>query len=215
MRRSGFTLIELVVVLFFIVVGAAMALPRFSAFQRSGQAHDAARRVAALVRGARELAIERQRPIAIQMGSSPRAIGMAYDDTLLPPITADANGSNAPMGSTNSPIGSANPNMPGGMNGAGQAPTGGDPGDLALPSPLFLPEPLMAAIQVDGTSESASAPGATGGLTIMPDGRAPDADIVIQYAPDRALRVTVRHQATQVQIDNGGEAAPSPLGAVP
>lgn len=63
---SAFTLIELMVVLFFMVVGASLVVPRMPALLEGAKMRNAARDVAALVRSARELAVLREEPIALR-----------------------------------------------------------------------------------------------------------------------------------------------------
>ncbi|MGC8833057.1 MAG: pilus assembly FimT family protein [Armatimonadota bacterium] len=62
----AFTLIELMVVLFFMVVGASLVVPRMPALLEGAKMRNAARNVAALVRSARELAVLREEPIALR-----------------------------------------------------------------------------------------------------------------------------------------------------
>jgi type II secretory pathway pseudopilin PulG len=74
-------LIEVIVVLFFMVVAAAIVIPRFGTFQRGSQAKDAARNIASYVREARDLAIERQRTITLEPGPNGNSLVARFDDS--------------------------------------------------------------------------------------------------------------------------------------
>ncbi len=159
--RRAFTLIELVVVLFCMVVAAATVIPRFSTYQRASQARDLARSAMAMVRDGREIAVEKQRPVTMDVSMSPRGFVLRYDDTLLPPDPNDPNANS----------------------------------DTRPREPLTFPEPLTAAINLPGDTLT----GDTNVITFTPEGRVPDADILIQYTAARALRVSVRRQGTLIQ----------------
>ena len=167
---KAFTLIEIIVVLFFMIAAAAMFIPRFSSFQQAGQARDTARNIAALIREARELAIEHQRPITLTTNAVAHSVELHYDDTLLPQPDSESGYALAVGGST-----SGSPPRP----------------------PLFYPERILVEMQQDQSAAFSS-----DGLTFTPDGRAPDADLLVVYGQERALRVSVRRQATRVRIDS-------------
>jgi type II secretory pathway pseudopilin PulG len=168
----GFTLIELVVVLFCMVVAAATFIPRYTTYQRASQARDTARSVMALVREAREIAVEKQRPVILAAIPQQHCIALQFDDTLLPP---DPNDPNA---------------------GADTLPR----------APLYYPDTMTAEVRLAQETISTTT---SGQMTFTPDGRVPDADILIQFAPDRALQVTSRRQATVLEVADAASAGTS------
>ncbi|MBW3621934.1 MAG: GspH/FimT family pseudopilin [Armatimonadetes bacterium] len=179
--NQGFTLIEVIVVLMFMVIAAAIIMPRFSQFQRAGHARDTARNVMALVREARELAVETQRTVALEADPSTRSLVLRFED--------------AAMTAQNSP-------------GTRVLSFGGN-NTLETPRPpVTYPEPLVVEMQTTGTSLD---PASNTQILFTPEGRVSDADFAIQYAADRALYVTVRRQGTRVRVEDPDEYAASSL----
>lgn len=122
--KRGFTLIEVIIVLFFMVVAAALILPRYGTFQRAGQARDTARNLMAYVREAREIAVESQRPVVMEIDPAARRIQLVYDDTMFPQQESA---------------------------GVGVQTVGIDGRALPRP-PLHYPEPLVVEMQPAGAS---------------------------------------------------------------
>ena len=187
-QRRGFTLIEVMVVLFFMVVAAAIALPRFANYQKSGAAKDTARNLAGLVREARVLAIQQQRPIALIADPNTHRVELHYDDTLIPQDTTEMAGN---TGATTGTVMAAG-------NTTAESPR----------PPLYYPEILQIQAQAAQTEEAANS---SGGLTFMPDGRVTDADLFVQYNPANAYKVSVRRQGTRVTIE-GADPSEVPQG---
>jgi prepilin-type N-terminal cleavage/methylation domain-containing protein len=127
-EERGFTLIEVIVVLFFMVVAASIVVPRFGDYQKASQAKDAARNIASYIREARDLAIEQQRNVMLEPGGNGNALIARYDDTTLP------------VG------GAANSSMS--QNTSGQT---------AMP-PIFFPDTLKAEINPVSQATDTSMP---------------------------------------------------------
>ena len=161
----------MLIVLFFMVLAAAMVMPRYSGAQRSAQGRDTARNLVSLLRQAREASIDAQRPVAVEVNPENRSVELHYDDTLLPPPESSGVGV---METSNNGLESPRP-------------------------PMFYPEPLEIEMQLGGTGANASS---SSPFLVTPEGRMPDADFLVAYAPDRAITVTVRRQGTRVRIED-------------
>lgn len=69
-RRGGYTLIEVAIVLFIIIVLAGIAIPATSRFRREGALRDCARDLSLQARTARRLALQTQRAYEIRFSTN-------------------------------------------------------------------------------------------------------------------------------------------------
>jgi Tfp pilus assembly protein FimT len=147
---AAFTLIEIIVVLFMMVMAASVVAPRMAVLLESMRMRDAARSAAALVRQARELAILREEPIAVR-----------YDErqglTLGQVDTAEAQA----------------------INDAVQNEQATDDRPPIPTRPVALPAGVRCTIQVSLNDEEQALGVQNDALVFSPDGRCPDAALIL------------------------------------
>jgi type II secretion system protein H len=170
--RSGFTLVEMMVVLVTLVILAAAVVPMLHRAARQGDLDTATARVAASARFARETAVARAVTVDLTLETAPAAVTLAVeaDDTAQTPI-----GSSSPTAAMT---------------------RGGTAADSTQPLPpryahVLLPEGVTAQLEADPEA-STSQPLTSGeGLRFPPDGRTDGGVIGLHDARGRERRIRV------------------------
>ncbi len=169
--REAFTLIELTVVLFMMVLAAALVAPRFPGFLQSIQLKDAARRVAGLVQLGREQAILEEQTISLIYDANSHRFRLIREDL-----------------QNSSP---------------GTSPNQGETGEVPL-SGVQIPLPEKVTVSLEKVGDSSANTSDT--LVFEPDGRAEDANILLEIPGQSSLAVAIRRNATRIRIVPGEEA---------
>ena len=88
MRRSGFTLIELIVVLWIVMLASLVAVPSFLRFHRANQLRTAGLRTLALAAEARGLAVERGSPVSLRFDPAMHGLRLVVSEPPAQPVLA-------------------------------------------------------------------------------------------------------------------------------
>lgn len=149
-RGRGFTLIELIVVLFFMVVAASVVVPRMPVLLESMAMRDAARDVSTLIRQARELAVLREEPIAVRYNES---VGFTLEQVEVEIEQTTEQSTQTEEEEQNKP---------------------------PIPSTVVgVPQGVTVTIQVEETQNPVLLPSESGELVFTPDGRCQNARILL------------------------------------
>lgn len=172
-REPGFTLIELIVVLFFMVVAASVVVPRMPVLLESMALRDAARDVSTLIRQARELAVLREEPIAVRydesVGFTLEQVDVEVEETT--EETAEA----AEEEQSKPPIPDA---------------------------VVKVPEGVAVTLQVEETENPSLLPSESGELVFTPDGRCQNARILFTDPRGTGgLTIRVDHNGANVSVE--------------
>jgi prepilin-type N-terminal cleavage/methylation domain-containing protein len=171
---SGFTLVELLVVLVALVVLAAMVVPTLYQGGRQGDLDGTTARVVASARFARETAVSRGATVAMIVESEPDAVQLVIEDEEVASTSPASPTSAVPTRSAGQPGGS----------------TGLLPGRIArVPLPGGVTAHLEPA--VDRFSDSRISTSLGDALLFPPDGRTEGGVIVLTDRRGRERRVSV------------------------
>ncbi|MGQ9523390.1 MAG: pilus assembly FimT family protein [Armatimonadota bacterium] len=149
-RNHAFTLIELIVVLFFMVLAASVVAPRMPVLLESMALRDAVRDVSTLIRQARELAVLREEPIAVRYNES---VGFTLERAEIETELVAETASTATEEEEQS-----KPSIPTTVVG--------------------VPEGVTVTLQVEETENPSILPSESGELVFTPDGRCPNARVL-------------------------------------
>jgi len=116
-HATGFTLLELVVVLVIMGIVFGMTIPRFSGMLGGGSTVRFSKQLAAYLRNARELALVRNAPVRVDVDSGSRRIALSAPGEVLDPLEVPAEveieveleGSDPERGLVFYPLGNATP----------------------------------------------------------------------------------------------------------
>jgi prepilin-type N-terminal cleavage/methylation domain-containing protein len=192
-RRSGFTLIELSVVLLALVIVAAAVVPALHGAGRQEDLAGVAARVAASARFARDEAVERQTAITLTVQPELSAVRLAVDGTAEAPLDA----------SFGAPVSRS---VAGPQTMGGQSPLSSLPSAFAF---VRLPLRIHARLEAVPETLNGSAPvtPASGGelpsLRFPPDGRTVGGVVVLTDDRGRTLRVAVTPDTGRVRVESG------------
>jgi type II secretion system protein H len=173
--RSGFTLIELIVVLMGLVVMAAVVVPAMRGAGNRGDLDSAVTRVVASARFARQAAVERQETVALTVEAEPSVVRLMSQAEMEP----------TPAG-----------------NAVMQAPLPAAFAAVRLPARVTAH--LEAAPEERaGTASVSGAVLADGMLRFTPDGRTTGGVVVLMDERGRERRVLVTPETGVVRIEDG------------
>jgi prepilin-type N-terminal cleavage/methylation domain-containing protein len=176
---SGFTLIEMIVVLTVLVILAGAVVPMLHRAARQGDLDDVTARVTASARFARETALARAVAVDLTVETAPAAIMLAME----------------PEGDMQSPLGSSSP------MGATMRPNAADQTTLPLPQRyalVLLPDGVTAQLEADPSAANSQTYAAGEALRFPPDGHTQGGVIVLHDARGRERRILVAPGTGQV-----------------
>ncbi|HEY3284414.1 MAG TPA: type II secretion system protein [Armatimonadota bacterium] len=174
-QRSGFTLIEIIVVLTMMVMFAGMVLPSYPGMVRSSQGRSAVAAIITLLRASREYAISHQRAVTLVYEPSDRSL-QARAEQVTDSGQTSTNDSEEGTGSSTI-------------------------SDRLLPT-VYLPENTEATINSETSTEEATGVtySASDGITFEADGSCPSSDVVLQGTGIPEVTIQVGYGGSRVYV---------------
>jgi hypothetical protein len=165
-----------------MVIAASIVVPRYIAFQRSGQAKDTARNILAYLREAREFAIEKQRTVVVALNPDARVMQMQYNESAIPILQESDS------------IGGGSPEEP-----------------LFYPDAVLVQVQTDSSSQGPGSLGGNGNAQAPNEISFTPDGQTSDTNVTVLYSENQGYLVTVRRQGTELAIQSAQDAAMSSM----